>query len=160
MDVAWLVSQMTENLSAIHNTISDLSHSEHVSRLDQLEQQREIALADLESAFHQEERALTSYRKRVRDEIASQRQREDEERIARRKREDEALAQRDIREDSQRHERLAFESQLLEDEMDEMMDEIEKLAEKSLEKGRKKLAKLEAQRKVRSAPCVYSLQKF
>jgi len=152
MDVATLVAQMNETLSAIHSTIGGLSTAEHDARLDDLEQKRDGTLAALRANFERERDELAAHRKLEREEIAERRRREDEEIAARRKREDEELASRCYREDDKRHDKLQGETRDVEDEMDELMEGIESEAHKMIEAGREKLAQLEAKRRVNYPP--------
>ena len=148
MEVAALVAEMSDTLSAIRSTIDALSTTDHHSRLDQLEHQRDSTLAALRANFEREGDDLSAKRRKVRDEIAERRRREDEEILARRAREDEELAAKDEREDEERQRRFASETDDVEDEMDGLMEIVEVEAQAALDEGRDKLARLEERRRV------------
>ncbi|EEY22416.1 conserved hypothetical protein [Verticillium alfalfae VaMs.102] len=147
MDVEALVAQMTENLAAIHTTIAGLSTKEHDAKLDELEEKRDALLDALLSEYEAELEELTAQRAKEEEEITETRRREDEEREARRKQEDdEFLAQKDAQ-DAERRDRLARETDLVEEEADEGIDAVEAEVQKLLQEGQARLTELEEKRK-------------
>ena len=148
VEVAALVAEMSDTLSAIRSTIDTLSSADHHSRLDQLEHQRDSTLAALRANFEREGDDLASKRRKEREDLAERRRKEDEEILARRRREDEELAARDEQEDAVRQKRLMDETDDVEDEMDGLMEVVEREAQAVLDEGRDKLAQLEERRRV------------
>ncbi|KAK6211219.1 hypothetical protein QIS74_10483 [Colletotrichum tabaci] len=149
MDVATLVAQMNEALASIHATIEGLSTSaaESDTRLDELEQKRDMTLAELKAAYEKEQQELAAARQKELDDIAEQRRREDEEREARRRREDEELAARKAKEDEEKKGTFDTTTRNVEDEMDDLMDSIEEETAKKIAQGEAKLAELEEKRR-------------
>ncbi|KAG7140559.1 hypothetical protein HYQ45_018830 [Verticillium longisporum] len=156
MDVEALVAQMTENLAAIHTTIAGLSTKEHDAglstkehdaKLDELEEKRDALLDALLSEYEAELEELTAQRAKEEEEITETRRREDEEREARRKQEDDELLAKKDAQDAERRDRLARETDLVEEEADEGIDAVEAEVQKLLEEGQAKLSELEEKRK-------------
>ncbi|KAM0271372.1 hypothetical protein ACHAQH_009137 [Verticillium albo-atrum] len=147
MDVEALVAQMTENLATIHTTIASLSTKEHDAKLDELEEKRDALLDALLSEYEAELEELTAQRAKEEEEIAETRRREDEEREARRKQEDDELLAKKEEQDAERRDRLARETDLVEEEADEGIDAIEAEVQKLLDEGQTKLSELEEKRK-------------
>ncbi|TIC99164.1 hypothetical protein CH35J_004998 [Colletotrichum higginsianum] len=149
MDVATLVAQMNEALASIHATIEGLSTSaaESDTKLDELEQKRDMTLAELKAAYEKEQQELAAARQKELDDIAEQRRREDEEREARRRREDEELAARKAKEDEEKKGTFDTTTRNVEDEMDDLMDSIEEETAKKIAQGEAKLAELEEKRR-------------
>ncbi|OHW95862.1 hypothetical protein CSPAE12_05438 [Colletotrichum incanum] len=149
MDVATLVAQMNEALALIHATIEGLSTSaaESDTKLDELEQKRDMTLAELKAAYEKEQEELAVARQKELEEIAEQRRREDEEREARRRREDEELAARKAKEDNEKQGTFDTTTRNVEDEMDDLMDNIEEETAKKIAEGEAKLAELEEKRR-------------
>ncbi|KAK4161521.1 hypothetical protein QBC43DRAFT_268352 [Cladorrhinum sp. PSN259] len=148
MDVTKLVTEMQETLSTIHTTLASLNTSEHDAKLDELELKRDTTIKQLLSAFTEESEALSQKRKAEREEIAERRRREDEEREIRRRLEDEELAARDHHEDEVRDGKLLAESNVVEEETDNLMVQIEEEAQRVVEEGQRKLKALEEKRQV------------
>ncbi|GKT59746.1 hypothetical protein ColTof4_10971 [Colletotrichum tofieldiae] len=149
MDVATLVAQMNEALASIHATIEGLSTSaaESDTKLDELEQKRDMTLAELKAAYEKEQEELAAARQKELEEIAEQRRREDEEREARRRREDEELAARKAKEDDEKQGTFDTTTRNVEDEMDDLMDNVEEETAKKIAEGEAKLAELEEKRR-------------
>ncbi|PNH47406.1 hypothetical protein VD0004_g935 [Verticillium dahliae] len=147
MDVEALVAQMTENLAAIHTTIAGLSTKEHDAKLDELEEKRDALLDALLSEYEAELEELTAQRAKEEEEITETRRREDEEREARRKQEDDELLAKKDAQDAERRDRLARETDLVEEEADEGIDAVEAEVQKLLQEGQAKLSELEEKRK-------------
>ncbi|EJT78035.1 hypothetical protein GGTG_03138 [Gaeumannomyces tritici R3-111a-1] len=146
-DVAALVSQMSETLAQIHETIAGLDTATHDSKLDALEQECDSAIQALQESFELESADLDRKRKSAREEIAEQRRKEDEEREARRRREDEELAQSEQTEDEQRQVKLDEQTEGIEEQTDAKMEEAEEEERKRLEEGERRLVDLEERRK-------------
>ncbi|KAJ0309568.1 hypothetical protein COL516b_002815 [Colletotrichum fioriniae] len=148
MDVATLVAQMNEALASIHSTIEGLSTSaaESDTKLDELEQKRDMTLAELKAAYEKEREELAAVHQKELEDIAEQRRKEDEEREARRRREDEELAARKAKEDEEKQGTFDTTTRNIEDEMDDLMDSIEEETAKTISEGEAKLAELEAKR--------------
>ncbi|KAL8382446.1 hypothetical protein RB595_006298 [Gaeumannomyces hyphopodioides] len=146
-DVTALVSQMSETLAQIHETIAGLDTAAHDSKLDALEQECESAIQALQESFELESADLDRKRKSTREEIAEQRRKEDEEREARRRREDEELVQNEQTEDEQRQVKLHEQTEGIEEQTDAKMDEAEEEARRRLEEGERRLVDLEERRK-------------
>ncbi|KAJ9143147.1 hypothetical protein NKR19_g6994 [Coniochaeta hoffmannii] len=147
MDVSSLVSQMHETLSTIHSTLASLDTKSHDARLDELERERETALAALRKNFEQQAEALAQKRRAELDEIAERRRKEDEERERRRRHEDEEIAERARREDREHQLKLEQETGNVEEETDGLMNEVEEDATRLLEEGRERLRVLEERRR-------------
>ncbi|EFQ33791.1 hypothetical protein CGRA01v4_12353 [Colletotrichum graminicola] len=149
IDVATLVAQMNDALASIHSTIEGLSTSaaESDTKLDELEQKRDMTLAELKAAYEKEQEELAAARQKELEEIAEQRRREDEEREARRRREDEERAALKAKEDEEKQGTFNTTTRNVEDEMDNLMDNIEEETAKKLAEGEAKLAQLEEKRK-------------
>ena len=161
VDVSQLVSQMHETLSNIHCTISSLSVLDHESRLDDLEQRREAAVAALRSGFTLEADDLARKRQAQLAAIAEQRRREDEEREARRRQEDEALLASVADEDQSRHSKLSEDTREVEESTEAMMGSVEEEAKRMLDEGKAKLAALEERRRVSPFfPLLYLIWSF
>ncbi|OHF03046.1 hypothetical protein CORC01_01804 [Colletotrichum orchidophilum] len=148
MDVATLVAQMNEALASIHSTIEGLSTSaaESDSKLDELEQKRDMTLAELKTTYEKEREELAAAHQKELEDIAEQRRKEDEEREARRRREDEELAARKAKEDEEKQGSFDTTTRNVEDEMDNLMDTVEEETAKTISEGEAKLAELEAKR--------------
>ncbi|KAK2042462.1 hypothetical protein LZ31DRAFT_470245 [Colletotrichum somersetense] len=149
VDVATLVAQMNDALASIHSTIEGLSTSaaESDTKLDELEQKRDMTLAELKAAYEKEQQELAAARQKEQEEIAEQRRREDEEREARRRREDEERAARKAKEDEEKQGTFDTTARNVEDEMDSLMDNIEEETAKKIAEGEAKLAQLEEKRR-------------
>ncbi|SPO01450.1 uncharacterized protein DNG_04123 [Cephalotrichum gorgonifer] len=146
-NVAALVVEMSDTLSAIRQTMDALSDTTHSSRLDQLEHQRDSTLAALRANFERETEDLGAKRRKEREDIAERRRKEDEEIRERRRREDEDIGLRDEREDGERETKFVGEMDDVEDELDGLMEGVEAEAEAFITDGRDKLARLEERRK-------------
>ncbi|KAK2028396.1 hypothetical protein LX32DRAFT_694125 [Colletotrichum zoysiae] len=148
-DVATLVAQMNDALASIHSTIEGLSTSaaESDTKLDELEQKRDMTLAELKAAYEKEQQELAAARQKEQEEIAEQRRREDEEREARRRREDEERAARKAKEDEEKQGTFDTTARNVEDEMDSLMDNVEEETAKKIAEGEAKLAQLEEKRR-------------
>ncbi|KAK1963736.1 hypothetical protein LY78DRAFT_640916 [Colletotrichum sublineola] len=149
IDVATLVAQMNDALASIHSTIEGLSTSaaESDTKLDELEQKRDMTLAELKAAYEKEQQELAAARQKELEEIAEQRRREDEEREARRRREDEERAARKAKEDEEKQGTFDTTTRNIEDEMDDLMDNVEQETAKKIAEGEAKLAELEEKRR-------------
>ncbi|KAK4221562.1 hypothetical protein QBC38DRAFT_349572, partial [Podospora fimiseda] len=146
MDVTKLVMEMQDTLSTIRTTLASLNTSEHDAKLDELELKRDNTIKKLLNDFSAESEVLTQQRKAERDEIAERRRREDEEREIRRRLEDEELAARDHKEDEVRDGKLLAQTNVVEEETDNLMIQIEEEAQRVIEEGHRKLKALEEKR--------------
>ena len=146
MDVPALVAEMHETLTTIHATLASLNTTQHGTRLDELEKQRDSAVQALLAAFSTESTDIHQKREAGRAELVEARRLEDEERERRRRREDEEQAAQQRKEDDDRDRRLDGDTRAIEDEADGQMSTVEGDAENMILEGRQKLKDLEARR--------------
>ncbi|KAI0595734.1 hypothetical protein F4775DRAFT_346995 [Biscogniauxia sp. FL1348] len=147
MEVATLMTQMHENLSEIHKTIAGLSIEKHDSKIDEVEQKRDLVVESLQANFEKEQEEISVKRNAEIQEISERRRKEDEEREKRRRQEDEERNANNQAEDQRRYDLLHSEIRHVEDETEEQLDLIEAEAKQLIDQGRERIRLLEERRR-------------